>query len=80
MKKVTVKRAVYRNNKKESAREHVLRVLKNKSGPLYSEMKTAFEKMNNPTHIELRFSFEDSRQPRVVYVSSQEMVQAINER
>ncbi len=80
MKKLIIKKAVYRNNIKESAREHVLKVLKNKAGPLYMEMKQAFDKMKVKTHMEVVFSFQDSRQPRVVYVSDQEMNQAINER
>ena len=80
MKKVTIKKAVYRNNTRESAREHVLKVLKNKAGPLYMEIKQAFEKMDIKTHMEVVFSFQDSRQQRVVYVSSQEMNQAINEK
>ncbi len=79
MKKVIIKKAVYRNDVKEGARAHVLRVLKNKAGPLYAEMKQTFEKMKVKTHMEVVFSFQDSRQPRVVYVSSQEMNQAINE-
>ena len=79
MKKVTIKKAIYRNDIRESARAHVLKVLKNKAGPLYAEVKQAFEKMNVKTHMKVVFSFQDSRQPRVVYVSSQEMNQAINE-
>jgi len=79
MKKVIIKKAIYRNDIREGARAHVLKVLKNKAGPLYAEVKQAFEKMNVKTHMKVVFSFQDSRQPRVVYVSSQEMSQAINE-
>ena len=79
MKKVIIKKAIYRNDIRENARAHVLKVLKNKAGPLYAEMKQAFDKMSAKTHMKVVFSFQDSRQQRVVYVSSQEMNQAINE-
>ena len=79
MKKITIKKAVYRNSIKESAREHVLKVLKNKAGPLYMEIKQAFDKMKVKTHMKVVFSFQDSGQQRVVYVSSQEMTQALAE-